>query len=69
LLGIVIFAALIWIIVQTSAERNQRKWKGRFDAPLALRVRGDAVAIARQVQAYRGYRRDKRRGWHSPEVF
>lgn len=69
MLGILIFSALIWIIVQSSAEKNQRKWRGRFEAPLAQRVRGDARAVVSHVRAYRGYRRDRRRGWDNPEVF
>jgi len=66
MLGIVIFAAIIWIVVQASAERNQRKWKGRFEAPLAMRVRGDAVAIARQIRARHVYRRETR-SWHGDD--
>jgi hypothetical protein len=69
MLGIVVFAALVWIVVQASAKKHQLKWRGRFQAPLAQRVRGDARAIAQHVSAYRGYRRDKRRGWDNPEVF
>ena len=59
---------VVWIIFQASAERNQRKWRGRLGAPLALRVRGDAVAVFRQAGAHLAYRRERKRSWDIEDI-
>ena len=70
MLGLIIFGSIIWIIVQASAEKHQRKWKGRFSAPLALRLRGDMSHIGRQIRARLVFRRAHKRGdeWDIREV-
>ena len=71
MIGLIVFGTLIWIIVQASAEKSQRKWKRRFVpvAPVARHVRADAAAMLRDVRAHREYRREKRRAnWDITEV-
>lgn len=70
MLGLIIFSAMIWFVVQCSAEKPRKKWAGRFSAPLALRVRGDVLAIGRQIRAHLVFRRAKKRGdeWDIREV-
>jgi hypothetical protein len=71
LIGLIVFGTLIWIIVQASAEKSQRKWKRRFVpvAPVARHVRADALAVVRMVRAHLTFRRERKRvNWDITEV-
>lgn len=74
MIPLLIIGTLIWIVVQTSREKNLLKWKARFApaAPVVRVFKGDVLATVRLARDWRSWpqrRRERRemRGWSAPD--
>lgn len=66
--GLIIFACMVWIVVQASAEKPRKKWASRFDSPLGQKIEGDIRYASNRVRAFITYRKHRGSDWDITEV-